>query len=117
MLDEGDISDTQYKRFFLAAKNFYYTSLLYIKEKFPLDDPVICNASWINVPDRLLAEWENVEFYFKKFQNIMKGIPEDQLFEEFCDVIAGKLRLNSLSLPRKPQKLTTIRNEEKVLIF
>ena len=55
----------------------------YIKEKFPLDNPVICNA--VNVPERLQGSWENVQFFVDAFPGLMDRVPDDTLYEEFID--------------------------------
>ena len=61
VLNEGDISPAGHQKFFVAAHHYFRSSLNYIFTKFPLNDEVITNASWMNVPERINIEWENVE--------------------------------------------------------
>ena len=51
LLDEGDISEQQYKDFHDAVHYYFKLSLQYMKTKFPLNNPLICNAVWVNVSD------------------------------------------------------------------
>ena len=67
-MDEGDISERQCKIFFEAVYYYFKTSLEYIKKKFPLDNPFICNAVWVNVPE---ASWESVQFFIDAFPGLM----------------------------------------------
>lgn len=46
---------------------------------------MIQNAVWINIPQRLEAEWQNVEYFYDRFDAIFHEIPVDALFEEFYD--------------------------------
>ena len=84
-LDEGDISERHYKTFFEAIHYYFKTSLENIKKKFLLDNPVICNAAWVNVPERLQASWENVQFFVDVFPGLIDGVSVDTLYEEFVD--------------------------------
>ena len=84
--NEGDITVQQHKDFYDAAYYYYFKSLLaYIQGKFSLNDPVCCNASWVNVPEREHAEWENVQFFYDLRPDLMNGISTDDLYEEFTD--------------------------------
>ena len=46
---------------------------------------MIENAVWINVPQRIEAEWKNVEYFYDIFEAVFHEIPVDALYEEFCD--------------------------------
>ena len=84
--NEGDITVQQHKDFYDAAYYYYFKSLLaYIQGKFPLNDPVCCNASWVNVAERVHAESENVQFFYDLLPDLMNGISTDDLYEEFTD--------------------------------
>ena len=85
LLNEGDISDAQYNKFFLAAHCHFKSSLAYILGKFPLKEELIENAVWINIPQRIEAEWKNVEYFCDTFEAVFYKIPVDALYEEFCD--------------------------------
>ena len=85
LLNEGDITETKYNKFFYAAHCYFKNSLAYILGKFQLREELIQNAVWINIPQRLEAEWQNVEYFYDRFDAIFHEIPVDALFEEFCD--------------------------------
>ena len=78
-LDEGDISERQYKAFCEPVDYYFKTSLEYIEKKFPLDNPVICNVVWVNVPELLQVSWKNVQFFADAFPGLMDGVPVDRL--------------------------------------
>ena len=52
-------------------------------KKVSIRHPVICNVVWVNVPERLQASWENVQFFVDAFPGLMDGVPVDTLYEEF----------------------------------
>ena len=84
-LDQGDISQKQYKEFHDAAHYYFKSTLEYIGKKFPLDDPLIFNAVWVNVLDRANTKWEHVQYFYDLFPNLMSDISADDLYEEFTD--------------------------------
>lgn len=85
LLNQGDISQVQYDNVFKAAEKYFKTSLEYILKKFPMTNDVLLHAKWINVPKRLDAEWESVEFFLAKFQSFFVDMNMDALYDEFCD--------------------------------
>lgn len=85
LLNEGDITETNYNKFFCAAHCYFKSSLAYILGKFPLREELIQNAIWINILQRNEAVWQNVEYFYDRFDAIFHEIPVDALFEEFCD--------------------------------
>ena len=50
-----------------------------------IDKPIICNAMWIDVPNRMKSRWENVEFFLEKFPSFCIDIDTNTVFEEFLD--------------------------------
>eukprot|EP00795_Rhopilema_esculentum_P011061 gene11061-19920_t len=85
LLDEGDISEQQYKDLHDAVHYYFKLSLQYMKKKFPLNNPLICNAVWVNVPDRINSKWAQVQYFFDLYPNLMSAISADELYEEFTD--------------------------------
>ena len=77
----------QYDGFHEGAHFYFRDALLYIRKKFPINNEVICNSTWVDVVKRLEASWDNVEFFLEKFPSIsfMAEIDNDSLFEEFID--------------------------------
>ena len=39
----------------------------------------------MNVPERVHAQWENIQFFYDLFSDLMNGISTDDLYEEFTD--------------------------------
>ena len=85
LLNEGDILDAVYLKSFTAAKGYFTESLRYILEKFPVQNELVMNAIWINTPDRIQVMWENVQYFYDRYDSLFGGIPIDKLFEEFSD--------------------------------
>ena len=55
--------------------------------KFLLNDPLICNASLVNVQERVHAGWENVQFLYDLLPDLINGVSTDDLYEEFTDYL------------------------------
>ncbi len=85
LLDEGDISEHQYKDFHDAVHYYFKSSLQYMQKKFPLNNTLICNAVWVNVPDRINSKWAQVQYLFDFFPNLMSAISADGIYEAFTD--------------------------------
>ena len=85
LLNEGDISASVYSTFFTAAKSYFTESLRYILKKFPINNELLLNAVWVNVPNRIHVKWENVQYFYDRYDSLFDGIPIDKLFEEFSD--------------------------------
>ena len=83
----GTISDADYKKIHEAAHHYFKSSLKYVLDKFPINSDVFCNAVWVNVPERLNATWENVQFFLDKFSSLtlLERIDFDELYDEFVD--------------------------------
>ena len=50
-----------------------------------MDNPLICNAIWVNVLDRINTKWEHIQYFYGLFSNLMSDISVDDLCEEFAD--------------------------------
>ena len=46
---------------------------------------MICNATWVNVEDRLNAKWEKVQYFFELFLKVVSDVSGDTLYEELLD--------------------------------
>ena len=84
LLNQGDIPQAEYGNVFKAAEKYFKASLEYILQKFPIIDEVLQHAKWVNVPKRLDARWESVEFFLTKFQSFFINMNMDELYNEFC---------------------------------
>ena len=85
LLNEGDITETLFRKFYAAAHSYFKSSLSYILKKFPLKDELIRNAVWIDVSQRIMVEWECVQYFYDKYSTMFEEVPVDILYEEFCD--------------------------------
>ena len=79
LLSEGDIREAKNNKFFYAAHCNFKSSLVYILRKFPLREELIQNAVWINVPQCIKDKWQNVEYFYDRFDAIFHEIPVDAL--------------------------------------
>ena len=64
LLNEGDITETLFRKFYAAAYSHFKSSLSYILKKFPLKDELIRNAVWIDVSQQIMVEWECVQYFY-----------------------------------------------------
>ena len=87
LCNDGTINDSDYNKVHNAAHHYFKSALKYIFDKFPIDNDVLCNAVWVNVPKRLDTTWESVQFFLEKFSllTLLQGINPDILHEEFVD--------------------------------
>ena len=85
LLNEGDITETLFRKFYAAAHSYFKSSLSYILKKFPLKDELIRNAVWIDVSQRIMVEWKCVQYFYDRYSTMFEEVPVDILYEEFCD--------------------------------
>ena len=85
LLNEGDIAELLYQRYHTAAHCYFERSLDYILRKFPLKDDLIKNAVWIDVPNRIGHQWENVQYFYDRYSSLLSEVVIDTLHGEFCD--------------------------------
>ena len=50
-----------------------------------MDDPLICNAVWVNVLVHVKTKWEHVQYFYSLFPNLTSHISSDDLYKEFTD--------------------------------
>ena len=86
-LNEGDISEYQYKKFHEAAHRYYRSALDYMQKKFPISDEIIVNGAWIDVENRAKATWRQVRCFLDRYSDIevIQNIYTDKVYDEFCD--------------------------------
>ena len=53
-----------------APHTYFRDTFHYIKNKFPLDDQLICNSVWMNFTKRSEASWTNVQYFYDKYYHI-----------------------------------------------
>ena len=81
---EGDIhvTEAKYNQFFYAVHCYFKSSLAYIF----LENG---NAVWIKVPQRIEAEWQNVEYFYDRFDAIFHEIPVNKFQRHWWGCLAG----------------------------
>jgi hypothetical protein len=67
-LDEGDLSDSEVKTFYMAVRSFYEKAVQYAIKNLPLDDEVLRNAAFVNFEAR-----ETAAFFLCKWNISSKG--------------------------------------------
>ena len=85
LLNDGDISQTDYSAVFHAAQAYFKTALNYILTKFPLSNEVIMHSRWIDIQNRINSAWECVEFFLNRFKPMFQDLPVDDAFDEFSE--------------------------------
>ncbi len=66
LLDDGDITPYQMKKFYDGARAFYKEAARYACKNLPMHDKVLQNATWVNFEKRDDAKFEQVEFFIKR---------------------------------------------------
>ena len=66
-MNEGDISASVYSTLFTAVKSYFTKSLRYILKKFPINNELLLNAVWVNVPNPIHIKWENVQYFYGRY--------------------------------------------------
>jgi hypothetical protein len=69
-LDEGDLSDSEVKTFYMAVRSFYEKAVQYAIKNLPLDDEVLRNAAFVNFEAR-----ETAAFFLCKWNISSKDFP------------------------------------------
>ena len=87
LLNEGDISQSQWEKCIKGCIAFYRDSLKYILRSMNLTGSLWEHAVWINFFDRQNANWSDVEHFCGKFNATLKFSEHSYecLHEEFLD--------------------------------
>ena len=85
LVNEGDCTPTESKKFFHGVRAFYVAATKYIIEKFPFEDDVLKCAKFVNFEKRANCTFSDVEFFMHRYQGIAGLIVTDDIFDEFVD--------------------------------
>ena len=66
LLNDGDISQHKYKLFYEAARNFLVVATEYLLAWSPVQDELLCHATWIDFNCRLEKRFSSVEYSVHK---------------------------------------------------
>ncbi len=85
LFEDGDISELKYKLFFRAAREYLIRATVYMLAWFPLQDELLCNATWIDFDHRLEKHFSSVEFFVHKYPLLFPEMDMDRLYEQFLN--------------------------------
>ena len=87
LLNEGDISAYEQKKFYAAVRAFYVDAASQAVKKLPFDDCFLSNARFLNFEKREECTFDSVEFFCARYSNLLQLTPVqmDLLQEEFTD--------------------------------
>lgn len=69
LVNEGDISPYTASQFVKGAKVFYTTAVSYALSHLPFDDEVLLNAQFVNIENRLEANFSHVAYLVERFND------------------------------------------------
>lgn len=84
-LDNGDMTERQVDNVRSGVLEYLKASLSYIYRKFPVNEPVITNAVWVDITNRLTAKFYQVEYFCEQFSVLLGDMDRARLHEEFVD--------------------------------
>ncbi|KAK3744927.1 hypothetical protein RRG08_058107 [Elysia crispata] len=65
--EKSKMKESRLSEFFDAARDFYVTSITYLRAKLPLKNDVYSHAAVINPANQLTCQFQSVEFFIKRF--------------------------------------------------
>ncbi|XP_041482851.1 uncharacterized protein LOC121429723 isoform X2 [Lytechinus variegatus] len=88
LLEGGDISQTQVKKFFAGVRGFFCEAVSYALSRLPLDEPVLQHATFVDWHQKMEASIDDVLFFVDRYKHLLPfDSPQDQdkMQEEFTD--------------------------------
>jgi hypothetical protein len=77
-LDEGDVTEIQYKEFLAAGKAFHIEGAIYAIKVLPFDDAILKHAGFVDFLQKNKFSLESVDFIVERFQPYL-NIPDTEL--------------------------------------
>ena len=77
-LDEGDVTEIQYKEFLAAGKAFHIEGAIYAIKALPFDDAILKHAGFVDFLQKNKFSLESVDFIVERFQPYL-NIPDTEL--------------------------------------
>ena len=65
--ENSKMTESRLCEFYNAARNFYVTSITYLRSKLPLKNDVYAHAAIINPANQLTSQFESLEFFIHRF--------------------------------------------------
>lgn len=87
LFDDGDISDLNKKKFYIAVRSFYIDATSQALAKLPFDDPVLNNSVFVNFEEKEECTFNVVDFFCNKYSEVLsfKESDQDKLEQEFLE--------------------------------
>lgn len=85
LLNNGDISESDFNKVLDAAHCYFKYALVYLQKKFPLTNELLANAKWIDVPNRIKSNWNNVEYFLDRYHDLLSDTSVEVVYDEFLD--------------------------------
>ena len=84
-LEDDGLEPKKIRQFYTAVPRFYEETFNYAKEHLPFNDPVLKHAKFVDFGKRMQASFESVEYFVKRYQDILHFGPAkfDSLHDEF----------------------------------
>ena len=67
LLNEGDISEHDYNKFYKGARTFFITAAEYVIKTYPLKDDLLKHAKFVDFENQEEATFSSVEYFIYKF--------------------------------------------------
>ena len=67
LVDEGDCSAYNEKKFFLSVRAFYTKAMSYALQNLPISDALLCNCSFLNFETKDKANFSEVEYFVERY--------------------------------------------------
>ncbi|XP_072168656.1 uncharacterized protein [Diadema setosum] len=88
LLEGGDVSASQVKKFFTAVRGFFCEAVSYAMSRLPLDEPVLKHAIFVDWHQKMNASPDDVFFFIDRFKHLLPFTSpreQDKVEEEFRD--------------------------------
>ena len=84
-LPDDSLLPKKIRQFYTAVRRFYEETFNYAKEHLPFNDPVLKHAKFVDFGKRMQASFESVEYFVKRYKDILHFDPAkfDSLYDEF----------------------------------
>ena len=70
LLDDGDIGNSEMKRFYNGVRIFYTTATQYIINTYPVKDEILMHARFVNFEKRDQISFDSVQFFVHHFPHL-----------------------------------------------
>ena len=79
LLDNGEISESSFKYFFNAAREFFVRATDYLLASCPFQEDILCNVTWIDFKNHVEQNFSSVQYLVHNYPIYIQGIDIDYL--------------------------------------